>query len=79
MSDITPEVIEALAYLRRMWNLDATAKQRFDVLDNAGIFAAIDEASDYDTDTEPVRVRECTCHVRGFLDKSGPHAPGCGG
>lgn len=50
---ITPEVIAALAVLRGTY-LEPDASDAFNVLDNAGIFAAIDEATGYDTNG-------CTC------------------
>lgn len=74
---VTPEVIEALTVIRGVWHDDAT-QRALDVLDNAGIFAAIDEANGYDVafTPEPVRVSRCTCpdglwdgeeHLRGCL------------
>lgn len=53
---ITTEMIEALALLRAVWHDDAT-QRALDTLDNAGIFAPIDTATDYDVDPEPVSAR----------------------
>ena len=50
--NITPEVIKALAWLRKGWNGDNSERaiDALDILDNAGIFSKIDEASGYDID-----------------------------
>lgn len=44
--DFDPKVIEALEYLRKFIAVDARAgtQQAFSTLDNAGVFAALDEA-----------------------------------
>ena len=79
--NITPEVIKALAWLRKGWNGDNSERaiDALDILDNAGIFSKIDEASGYDidgTDAAPERVSKCTCpaSIHG-----GKHAPACPG
>lgn len=76
---ITPEVIEALRWLRHRGNVDALSKQRLDVLDNAGIFAAIDEATGYDVDPEPERVSKCTCPDTDYRKTTGNHHANCPG
>lgn len=48
MAEITPDVIRALAVLRMSDN--AIISQAVAVLDNAGVFAEIDEATGYDID-----------------------------
>ncbi len=55
--DVTPEVIGALAWLRKGWDGDNSeaAITAFDTLDNAGVFREIDEATGYDTDPDPKR------------------------
>jgi hypothetical protein len=67
-SGVTPEVIAALADLRR--GKDALVWQdAIKILDNAGVFAAIDEATGYDVDSNPSLVEwaaaqpvsKCTC------------------
>lgn len=58
---ITPEVIEALRKLRMHVKFYADINSEFNILDNAGIFAPIDETTGYDID--PVeRISKCTCH-----------------
>jgi hypothetical protein len=49
MTQFDPEVVKALAYLRLHVQVDARAsvKLAFDALDNAGVFAALDEQVDY--------------------------------
>lgn len=78
---ITPEVIEALRYLRNTPH-HGTADM-VNVLDNAGIFSLIDEATGYDVDPAPERVSKCTCgHSRvSFPAALGEdmHAAGCPG
>lgn len=73
---ITPEVIRALAMLRNNasnWN---SLRQAADILDNAGIFAPIDETTGYDID--PVeRISKCTCHPAP--DARSSHHYGCPG
>lgn len=62
--EITPETIEALRVLRTNVRSDETSEavaQAIVILDNAGIFASVDEATRYDTDPEPERVSKCTC------------------
>lgn len=48
--NITPEMIEALTWLRNGWDGDNSerAVKAFDTLDNGGIFKPIDEATGYD-------------------------------
>lgn len=58
---ITPEIIEALATLRYDRKISAAIEEAVNILDNAGIFVAIDEATGYDVDPEPERVSKCTC------------------
>ena len=52
MADITSEVIAALTWLRNGWDGDNSVQaiQAFDTLDNAGVFAEIDQATGYNTD-----------------------------
>jgi len=68
--DVTPEVIEALRVLRSATHLHEGLGNAIHTLDNAGIFAAIDEATGYDIDPAPERVSKCTCPAttlrRGF-------------
>jgi hypothetical protein len=74
---ITPEVIQALRTLRFNVNSDETSErvsQAIVILDNAGVFVAVDEATGYDIDPEPEPepepVSRCTCPAttlrRGF-------------
>lgn len=60
--NITPEVIAALKWLRNGWDGDNSeqAIQALNILDNAGVFAAVDEATGYDVNPEQ-RVSKCTC------------------
>ena len=79
---ITPEVIEALYVLRRnahSYGMDISTGEAFDVLDNAGIFAPIDETTGYDVDPEPERVSKCTCSPAALKTTGGAHAPSCPG
>lgn len=69
--EITPEVIAALVVLRKVGNLSRDVRQAVDVLDNAGVFRAIDEATGYDGAPEPGRVSKCTC-PRSRGHDSGP-------
>lgn len=76
--EITPETIEALRVLRTNVRSDETSEavaQAIVILDNAGIFASVDEATRYDTD--PERVSKCTCQHATGMDGSTPHNPGC--
>ncbi|HKY45022.1 MAG TPA: hypothetical protein VJM50_18165 [Pyrinomonadaceae bacterium] len=68
-SKITPEMVEALRWLRKRSNVDVMSRAHFDTLDNAGVFSAIDEMTGYDIDPEP-----CSCPVP--YPHSG-HNPGC--
>lgn len=52
--EVTPEVIKALDMLRTIVpNLRPGTRNAFNILDNAGVFSAIDEATGYDVDPEP--------------------------
>lgn len=54
--EIAPEVIEALRVLRGERHSDTGSfLDAVDILDNAGIFAAIDEATGYDVESELYR------------------------
>lgn len=47
-SDVTPEAVQALAYLRlKARSDDSQVSRAINTLDNAGVFAALDEATDY--------------------------------
>lgn len=64
--NVTPEVIQALALIRSQPGSTseealANVLGAIDILDNAGVFAAIDEATGYDVDPEPQRTSKCTC------------------
>lgn len=75
--NITPEVIEALRTLRMSTHLHEALGRAIDVLDNAGVFAAIDEATDYDVDPEPVKVSKCTCtQLHRGQESHDPNCPG---
>jgi hypothetical protein len=78
MAEITPAMIEALAYLREELKLTGSSHpvmEAFEMFDNAGIFAAIDEVTGYDVDPAPERVSKCTCPEPG----DGSHRHGCPG
>lgn len=51
--NITPEMIQALRVLRVYVDTIPVAKAALDVLDNGGIFAPIDEVTDYNVSPEP--------------------------
>ena len=73
--NITPEVIEALRTLRKIaWGGDV--EDAINVLDNAGVFKAIDEATGYDVDPEPVKVSKCYCES-SFQRLNMDHSEGC--
>jgi hypothetical protein len=78
--EFAPEVIEALRTLRKIaWGGDV--EDAINILDNAGVFKAIDEATGYDVDPEPVKVSKCTCpgwKLNG-LGRVETHRPGCPG
>jgi hypothetical protein len=83
--EITPEVIEALRKLRKTY-LYPAEQAAFDTLDNAGVFAAIDEAAGYDTAPESQQVSKCTCPViegydivNGGIKRGRNHSQGCPG
>lgn len=48
-TDITPDVVEALAWLRKGWDGDNSERaiNAFNTLENAGVFAVIDESTGY--------------------------------
>lgn len=78
---VTPDVVKALATIRNQPGRTsdealANIVDAFDVLDNAGIFAAIDEATGYDIDPEAERVSKCTCKD---WQKQYGHRTGCPG
>lgn len=79
-TNITPEVINALATLRDT-NLNHYGPlwRAVNTLDNAGIFSAIDDATGYDVDPEPVRVSKCTCPDTDYRRLTGNHSAGCPG
>lgn len=81
---ITPDVVKALATIRNQPGRTsdealANIVDAFDVLDNAGIFAAIDEATGYDIDPEAERVSKCTCPPSYLNNNRGRHQYGCPG
>lgn len=55
--NITPEVIEALVFLRNSWNggQSLEAIDAFDALDNSGVFHLIDKASRNEIDVRGSR------------------------
>lgn len=57
--EITPEVIAALATLRTAHNWETHLGDAVDVLDNAGVFRSIDEATGYDVSAQPEPVSKC--------------------
>lgn len=59
--NVTPEVIEAVAYLRNWMVINPNMKEAFDVLDNAGVFKEIDDATGYDVNPQAEPVSKCTC------------------
>jgi hypothetical protein len=78
--NITPEVVQALRYLRNPNTLyPSKMVDALNVLDNAGIFAAIDEATGYDIDPEPERVSKCTCPPEMADHLFVKHLTGCPG
>lgn len=75
---ITPEVIHALRNIRAFAQGERRdVSHEINILDNAGIFAAIDEATGYDVDPEPERVSKCTC-APGW-ERGAYHKPNCPG
>lgn len=79
--EISNKVIEALRTLRLeslKW-FDQDAQDALNVLDNAGVFRAIDEASGYDIDPAPAPVSKCTCIKRTFPIAVKNHSAGCPG
>lgn len=77
--DITPEMIEALRTLRTTSHeMSLKLVKALATLDNAGIFAPIDEATGYDVDPAPERVSKCDCWP--IIDRTRVgHNPGCPG
>lgn len=75
-TNITPEVIAALRVLRSATHLHEGLGDAINTLDNAGVFAAIDEATGYDVDPEPEPVSECTCMAVRWGYKN-HHNEGC--
>lgn len=77
--NITPEMTAALAALRGFARKESgwAVRDAINVLDNAGIFAAIDEATGYDVDPEPEQVSKCSC-PGGTWDGQ-QHLTGCPG
>lgn len=75
--EITQEMINALATLRRAPYTGSRIQDALNVLDNAGIFAAIDSASGYDITPAPERVSKCTCPE--LSTRTGLHLHGCPG
>lgn len=65
--EVSPEVIEALRMLRLNGRYDNELRPYIDTLDNAGIFAAVDEATRYNT--EPVKAP-----ARAFPPETAPCA-----
>lgn len=76
--NITPEIIEALRLLRMNVQCDNELRPVFNLLDNAGVFAEIDEATGYDVDPAPERVSKCTCPPR-ISQHEDDHYRGCPG
>lgn len=77
-TEITPEVIEALRTLRKTY-LYPAEQAAWDILDNAGIFSAIDEATGYDVDPAPERVSKCTCQPQQIPTGDVVHSHWCPG
>lgn len=75
--EITPEIIRALRTLREGNAYVYELTDAFEILDNAGVFAAIDEATGYDIDPAPERVSKCTCP--GGTGEGQKHLTGCPG
>lgn len=78
-TEITPEMMQALATLRASARGLAIANVEWavNVLDNAGVFSAIDEATDYDP--APERVSNCTCPDTDYRKATGNHHANCPG
>jgi hypothetical protein len=71
MAKVSAEVIRALATIRAFAQGERRdVSHEINVLDNAGVFAAIDEATGYDVDPEP-----CTCPE--LSHRTGIHVHGC--
>lgn len=70
---ITPALIRALQTVRNnLHGMSTVVTEAVNALDNAGIFAAIDEATGYDVDPEPERVSKCVCPDElGSLHRAG--------
>lgn len=81
--NVTPEVIQALSLIRSQPGSTseealANVLGAIDILDNAGIFAAIDEATGYDVDPQPQRTSKCTCSPLRTVAEN-RHSAGCPG
>lgn len=76
---VTTEMTRALAMLRgrAVFYPGDDIQNAIDILDNAGIFSAIDEATGYDVDPEPEPVSKCDCP--GVVRRTGQHLNGCPG
>jgi len=83
MIGITPELIEALHTIRTMELTTPAGRlvmiEAVRTLDDAGIFAAIDEATGYDVDSEPGRISRCTCPDTDYRQATGNHHANCPG
>jgi len=83
MTDITPELIEALHTIRTMELTTPAGRlvmiEAVRTLDDAGIFAAIDEATGYDVDSELGRISRCTCPDTDYRQATGNHHANCPG
>lgn len=76
--EITPELLIALRNVRAFARGERRdVSHEIDILDNAGVFAAIDEATGYDIDPAPERVSKCTCP--GGTGEGQKHLTGCPG
>lgn len=78
--DVTPKMIEALRTLRevaRTYMAEIKVVDALNVLDDAGVFKAIDEATDYDVSPAPQRVSKCTCAPYKLIGNM--HMNGCPG
>lgn len=78
--NITPEVIAALKWLRTGWDGDNSEQAiiYFNILDDSGVYAEIDEATGYDVNPEQ-RVSKCNCSKTVPQVEAGNHFPNCPG
>lgn len=75
-----PDLVEALAILRKHAGFyDVQLRNAVDVLDNAGIFSAIDESTGYDVDPQPTLIRKSKCTCPSGVSIPGIHLAGCPG